>query len=75
MYISRYGDCVFAKNWKEFSSREMEVTEQSSINKFLREKMKLPSTSSPQPPALNQGLHFIEIRKLKERQEKLNSAG
>ncbi|XP_055026977.2 uncharacterized protein [Misgurnus anguillicaudatus] len=48
-FIPRYGDRVFARNWKELSSSErIEDTEQRKhtlINR-LREKMKLPSTAS-----------------------------
>lgn len=48
-FIPRYGDRVFARNWKELSSSErIEDTEQRKhtlINR-LREKMKLPSTAT-----------------------------
>ncbi|KAL7370571.1 hypothetical protein ABVT39_004183 [Epinephelus coioides] len=48
MYIPRYGDRVFAKNWKELSSSESEDTEQRKrkLISNLREKMKLPSAAS-----------------------------
>ncbi|KAJ8333768.1 hypothetical protein SKAU_G00410870 [Synaphobranchus kaupii] len=48
IYIPRYGDRVFAKNWRELSSSEMEDTEQrkKKLINSLREKMKLPSTAS-----------------------------
>lgn len=47
MYIPRYGDRVFAKNWKELSSSESEHTEQRKrkLINSLREKMKLPAAS------------------------------
>lgn len=48
MYITLYGDRLFAKNWNEFSLREMEDAEQikTALINQLREKMKFPSTSS-----------------------------
>ena len=45
VYIPRYGDRVFAKNWKDLSSSEMgdrEERKKKLINN-LREKMKLHS--------------------------------
>lgn len=48
VYIPRYGDRVFAQNWRNSSSNEAEDKEKrkKKLINCLREKMKLPSTDS-----------------------------